>query len=245
LCSARGPWLGLGPIAIALRSGPWPWHLGPLTRSHPGRARLRVDLHVAYRAAAGRDEPLAWADEHYVGPGFVLEGEREGGYRAVVEGPDAIGGALAALMIDLGRRASLVVLHAASLVFRGRAWCLAGPSGVGKSSWVRRHERRALGSNAALLWLEAGAWWAQALPLTGKGDAAVSPQPMPLGGLWFAGRSRRPRAPVEGMAWLASAAATARGLGPRLDLLEALAREQALGGLRAPGARLAREQIIR
>ncbi|HEU4534393.1 MAG TPA: hypothetical protein VFS00_09755, partial [Polyangiaceae bacterium] len=68
----------------------------------------------------------------------------------------------------------------------------------------------------------------------GKGDAAVSPQGLPLGGLWVAGRGRRPRAPAEALAWLASAVATARGLGPRLDLLEALARAHALGG-RAAG----------
>ncbi|HEU4532976.1 MAG TPA: hypothetical protein VFS00_02620, partial [Polyangiaceae bacterium] len=142
------PWLGLGPVAIALRSGPWPWGWGPLTRSHPGRARLGVELHVEHRAGAGRDEPLAWAAGRYVGPGFVLEGERERGYRALAAGPEALGGAIAALLIDLGRRASLVTLHAASLAFRGRAFCLAGPSGAGKSTWARRHERRALGSNA-------------------------------------------------------------------------------------------------
>lgn len=256
----------LGPVAIALRSGPWPWGFGPLLRPHPGDARLLASLCVERREWVGVEAPLSWDGRAYVGPGFALEclgeegaaanregvcfgeagrangGESGGNYRAIVQDSLSIGGALSALLVDLGRRASLLLVHGAMLSFGGRAFCWAGPSGAGKSTWVRRHERRALGSNAALLWPEAGVWWAQAAPLTGKGDAAVSPQGLKLGGLWVVGASGRPRALVEAMAWLASAVATARGLGPRLDLIESLARAhaprgrssfQALGGSKA------------
>lgn len=265
----------LGPVAIALRSGPWPWGFGPLLRPHPGGARLLASLRVERRERAGVEAPLSWDGRAYVGPGFALEclgeegsaggregacfgeagpasgGESGGNYRAIVQDPMSLGGALSALLVDLGRRASLLLVHGATLSFGGRAFCWAGPSGVGKSTWVRRHERRALGSNATLLWPEAGVWWAQAAPLTGKGDAAVSPQGLKLGGLWVAGASGRPRALVEAMAWLASAVATARGLGPRLDLIESLARAHAPRGrsaFQAPGGprgRLARGRNFR
>ncbi len=226
----------LGPVALALRSGPWPFGFGPLARPHPGAARARAELRVEFRERAGEEGPLRFTGEGYVGPGFALEGGG-GDYRATARDAASLGGALGALLIDLGRRAPLVLVHGASVAFGGRAWCWAGPSGAGKSTWVRRHERRALGSNATLLWPEAGAWWAQALPLTGKGDAAVSPRGLRLGGLWVAGGGRRrPRAPAQAMAWLASAVATARGLGPRLDLIEAIVRGYALGARAGFGA---------
>ncbi|HEU4404293.1 MAG TPA: hypothetical protein VFS43_03240 [Polyangiaceae bacterium] len=226
-------------MAIELRPWPWPWGFGPLVRPHPGRARLVARLRAEYREGAGENAPLSRVGQGYVGPGFALEGRGGFDYDVALQDAPSLRGALAALLVDLGRQASLLLVHGASVAFGGRAFCWAGPSGAGKSTWVRRHARRALGSNAALLWPEAGAWWAQALPLTGKGDAAVAPQGLPLGGLWVAGAPRRrPRALVEAMAWLASAVATARGLGPRLDLIEALARAHAPRGrgvFQAPG----------
>lgn len=229
--ASKRAWLRLGPVALALRSAPWPWGFSPLVAPHPGRARLCAALQVDYDERSGEEGPLSLNGRTYVGPGFRLEGKGRGNYEAALQSPHALGGAIAALLIDLGRRASLLLVHAAALAFGGRAWCWAGPSGVGKSTWVRRHEHRALGSNTTLLWPEAGVWLAQALPLTGKGDAAVSPRGLRLGGLWIAGASgRRPASQVEAMAWLASAVATARGLVPRLDLIDALVREHAIGG---------------
>ena len=231
MARGEGRWARFGPVSVHVASQPWPWPLELFRHTHPGRAALAARLAVDVRPGAGHDGPVARHGRAYCGPGFSLEEASLRTYRAVVADPPSLAGALLALLIDLGRRAPLVLLHGAALRVAGRAWCWVGSTGVGKSTWARRHERRALGSNAALVWPSSGRWWLEALPFTGKGDAAVAPGAVPLGGFVALGASRRRAGSVaEALAWLCRGAATARGLGPRLDLLEALARAHVVGG---------------
>jgi hypothetical protein len=233
--------VGLGPVAVHVRAARWPWPLEAFRRSHPGRASFVARLDVTLAPAAGAPGPLAREDGRYRGPGFCLEEVAPGAYRADVADVPSIEGALCALLVDFGRRAPLLVMHGVSLELGGRAWCWVGPTGSGKSTWARRHPRRALGANAALVWpASSGRWWLRTLPFTGKNDSAVVPRALPLGGLVaLGGPRRRARSTLEAVAWLCRGVATAKGLGPRLDLLESLARRHVVGGGVLPTPRAA------
>lgn len=181
-----------GPLAVRMAGSPaaWPWPWPLFRAAHPGPALFRFSLEVTTAAQAGQPGPLRKEGARYVGPGFEVI-PAEGGYRALVETPVAAMGALAAALVDRSNREPFAVAHAALLAVGGCGVLAAGPSGAGKSTLAARAGRRALGSNAVLLWGGAEVW-ALPLPLTGRGDAAIGLRAVRLVGAWMPGARSEP-----------------------------------------------------
>ena len=188
-------WLVWGPLAVEMAGSPaaWPWPWPLFRAAHPGLARFRFALEVTTAAQAGQAGPLRKDGVRYVGPGFEVI-PAEGGYQARVETPVAAMGALAAALVDRSVREPFAIAHAALLAVGDCGVLAAGPSGAGKSTLAARAGRRALGSNAVLLWGGAEVW-ALPLPLTGRGDAAVGVRAVRLVGAWMPGV--RPKSTTE------------------------------------------------
>lgn len=222
-------WFLLGPLALQIRA-PWvPISLALRRSPHPALARWRASITLRESPRAGVEGPLTAVSGGLVGPGFELA-TGPAGYEAEFTGEGGLLGAIAALIVAEGQRNSWLLLHAATLRWRGAAVAFLGPSGVGKSTLARRHAGRTLGSNAALLWPESGQWWSAPLPLTGHGDTAVRSLVLPLAGGFVLGPGGvRPGALGATLGWLAHMA-TAKKLTPRLDLVERLAAEVELRG---------------
>jgi hypothetical protein len=228
-------WLPLGPLAVRVDAPVLPWPLAALARPSPGRARWTARLSCELAPGAGLDGPPRLAGGAYEGPGFELIPCGNDRYAARLASPDALPGALSALLIDAGRSAPLLLLHAGSLLFSGRAVLVLGRSGSGKSTLVARHAARALGSNAALVWPStSGALLASALPLTGKGDAATRAGAYPVAGVLVLGAPRRrPLSVAEAAAWVVAHAAAASGVPPPLDAAIGLASACSVRGARS------------
>jgi hypothetical protein len=223
-------WLLLGPLAVRVQA-PWlPFSLALHRSPHPAGARWCSSLVLREDPAAGHEGSLTAVAGGLVGPGFSLQGTERGGYEGRFNGEGGLLGAVAALLVAEGQRQPWLLLHAATLRWGGAAVAFLGASGVGKSTLARRHPGRALGSNAALVWEEAGQWWSVALPLTGHGDTAVRRLVLPLAGGFVLGARSRPAGQVGALVGWLSHVATAKKLPPRLDLVERLAAGVELRG---------------
>lgn len=184
-------WLIFGCISIYIKNIdielPWPWPM--FYARSPGVSRWRIALTFAHDANAGEDGSLRRDEEEWNGPGFsmICNGSKSydgRSFLARVQTPVACMGALAAALIAQESEHSWVLVHGALISVGSRGMLILGQSGAGKSSLSRRLGRRVLGSNAALLWQQAGAIWAIPLPITGHGDAAVAMRSVRLVGAW-------------------------------------------------------------
>ena len=92
-----------------------------------------------------------------------------------------------------------MILHAASVVWKGKAWLFFGPSGIGKSThsaeWIRTLGAEPLtGDRTVLAWNEDGRFLAYGSPFCGSSELCLQKQ-APLGGLCLLGQA--PKTQVE------------------------------------------------
>lgn len=211
------------------REIPWPWPL--FLSRHPGPARWRLRLRIEGRRGAGEDGPLRWAHGVYLGPGFRLAPpQQDACYQAEVSSSVACMGALATALVHEASRGELALAHGALLAVGSCGLLVLGASGAGKSTVASRAGRRTLGANAALLWREQGHVLAMALPLTGHGDAAVSPRVVRLVGARWLGSAPEGRSAASRAAWWLGGLASAVGRAAPLEQALWLAERVPLRG---------------
>ncbi|MCS6900375.1 MAG: hypothetical protein RMJ98_11925 [Myxococcales bacterium] len=134
-------------------------------------------------------------------------------------------GALAAALVDRSTREPFVLAHATLIAVGNHGMLVAGPSGTGKSTLGGRAGRHVLGSNAVLLWQEQERLMALPLPLTGRGDASVSPRVVQVAGAWMLGEQLPPRSMAGRVGRWLGVLATAQGAPALLEQAIWLARQ--------------------